>query len=143
MTMRQRTIGRLAKEVGVGVETIRFYERRGLLKQPRRPKDGGYRHYDDEAVRLLRYIRLAQTLNFTLKDIEQLVARASEHDASFCDAVRDTVERKLEAVRGELKALAMLEDELASFLSTCRSRSSDRPCPILAGLHPLHKEPLA
>jgi MerR family mercuric resistance operon transcriptional regulator len=135
MTSQRRTIGQLAKQAGVGVETIRFYERRGILRQPRRPESGGYRHYDDDAVRLVRYIRIAQSLSFTLKDIERLAGQVADGQPSFCDAIRDTVEAKLADLRRELQALTRLEGELESFLANCRLRSGDQTCPILAGLH--------
>ena len=134
MKAQRRTIGRLAKEAGVGVETIRFYERRGLLEQPARPLEGGYRHYEDDAVRLLRYVRLAQTLGLTLKEIEQLLLRSRESQSNFCRAVRETIEIKLATARAELAALQTLEAELEAFLTSCAARSKDLPCPILAGL---------
>ena len=139
MRSQVRTIGRLAKEAGVGVETIRFYERRGLLEQPSRPREGGYRHYEDDAVRLLRYVRLAQTLGLTLKEIEQLLLRSRETQSTFCHAVRETIEAKLATVRTERATLLRLETELAAFLTSCAARDPDLPCPILAGLR--HAEP--
>jgi MerR family mercuric resistance operon transcriptional regulator len=135
MTSQRRTIGQLAKQVGIGVETIRFYERRGILQQPRRPDSGGYRHYDDDALRLLRYIRIARALSFTLKDIERLATRVADGQPSFCASVRDTAEAKLADVRSELKVLAKLEADIEGFLTSCRLRPTDQPCPILSGLH--------
>ena len=141
MRTQRRTIGRLAREAGVGIETIRFYERRGLLKRPPRPTEGGYRHYDDEIVRLLRYIRLAQHLGLSLNEIEQLLVRSREAQGTFCRAVRQTIEGKLAAVRTELAALHIQEAELQAFLTSCASRSSDLPCPILVGLaHPAQRD---
>jgi MerR family mercuric resistance operon transcriptional regulator len=130
--MRRRTIGRLAREAGVGVETIRFYERRGVLPRPARPADGGYRHYDDEAVRILRYVRLAQGLGFTLKDVERLLARAGDGPGTFCAVVRETAEAKLAGVRVELRALAEQQARLESFITGCRARSAAGGCPVLA-----------
>ena len=134
MKAQRRTIGRLAKEAGVGIETIRFYERRGLLAQPMRPSEGGYRHYEDDAVGLLRYVRLAQSLGLTLKEIEQLLLRSRETQSHFCQAVRETFEAKLAAARAELVILQNLEAELQAFLTSCASRDKDLPCLILAGL---------
>ena len=130
--IQRRTIGRLAREAGVGVETIRFYERRGVLPRPARPADGGYRHYDDEAVRILRYVRLAQGLGFTLKDVERLLARVGDGPGAFCAAVRETAETKLSGVRAELAALAEQQTRLETFLSGCRARSATGNCPVLA-----------
>jgi MerR family copper efflux transcriptional regulator len=129
---QRRTIGRLAREAGVGVETIRFYERRGVLPRPPRPADGGYRHYDDEALRILRYVRLAQALGFTLKDVETLLARIGEGPGAFCSAVRATAEAKLAAVRAEQTALAEQEARLEDFLAGCRTRAATGTCPVLA-----------
>ncbi|HEY8004612.1 MAG TPA: MerR family transcriptional regulator [Phenylobacterium sp.] len=129
---QRRTIGRLAREAGVGVETIRFYERRGVLARPPRPSDGGYRHYDDEALTTLRYVRLAQGLGFTLKDVEQLLARAADGPGAFCDAVRETAETKLAVVHAELAALAEQQTRLQTFLTGCRARAATGTCPVLA-----------
>src|SRR5215469_7007432 len=133
MTQR-RTIGRLAREAGVGVETIRFYERRGLIARPARPAGGGWRHYDDAALVVLRYVRLAQSLGFTLKDIEQLISRTAEGDGAFCAAVRATAEVKLAGVRDEIAALTAQAGRLEDFLVACRARSTAGPCPVLANL---------
>jgi MerR family mercuric resistance operon transcriptional regulator len=131
---QRRTIGRLAREAGVGVETIRFYERRGLIARPPRPADGGWRHYDDGALVVLRYVRLAQGLGFTLKDVEQLIARTALGDGAFCGAVRETAEAKLAGVREEIAALTEQAARLEDFLAACRARSATGPCPVLANL---------
>ncbi|MDQ2859201.1 MAG: MerR family transcriptional regulator [Pseudomonadota bacterium] len=128
-----RTIGQLARAAGVGVETVRYYERRGLLRQPRRPA-GGFRHYDEDALRLIRYIRLGRGLGLSLGDIEALLKRAHDTQRLFCGAVRETVEEKLAAVRRDLRALRARERELADFLAACAGRDPALACPILAGL---------
>ena len=138
MGARYRTIGQLARETGVGVETIRYYERRGLLAQPARPANG-YRHYEDEAVRLVRYVRLAQGLGLSLKDIERLLEHATAGQATFCRAVREDIALKLLAVQAQIAALHVREAQLKRFLSDCAARSQDLPCPILAGLGPLQR----
>ena len=133
--MRQRrTIGRLAAETGVGVETIRYYERRGLIRRPR--SDGGYRDYSDEVLATVRYIRIAQHLGLSLSDIEALKERLHE-GPGFCAAVRATVSRRLATLEREMAELRRLEAELTGFLDRCTSRPADRPCPILQELHAL------
>jgi len=127
-----RTIGRLAREAGVGVETIRFYERRGVLTRPPRPLNGGYRHYDDEALTTLRYVRIAQGLGFTLKDVGLLLARTGDGPGAFCDAVREIAEGKLAALHIELAALAEQQARLETFLAGGRARSATGTCPVLA-----------
>ena len=126
-----RTIGKLAREVGVGVETIRFYERRGLIAQP--PKSRGPRHYDDQTLAMLRYLRLAQQLGFSLKEIQTLQGRLADGQA-FCKSLRLLVEQKLAALALEAEALERLEDELNAFLTRCRARDPALPCPIVEEL---------
>jgi MerR family mercuric resistance operon transcriptional regulator len=126
-----RTIGRLAKEVGVGVETIRFYERKGLIKQPR--KSDGPRHYDDRTLTTLRYLRLAQQLGFTLKEIQSLQGKLTSKQ-TFCVSLRGMVEDKLASLAREADSIARLQKELTDFLTRCRSRDPALPCPIVEEL---------
>lgn len=129
-----RTIGQLAKAAGVGVETVRYYQRRGLLKQPLTPSTAGFRRYDEGALQLLRYIRMAQGFGLSLRDIEDLLRRSFDIDRSFCHAVQETVAAKLAKVRQELAALQQLEAELQICLASCAARDPRLPCPILMGL---------
>ncbi len=126
-----RTIGKLASEAGVSVETIRFYERKGLIDQPRAA--GAYRHYDDQTLATVRYVKIAQRLGLSLADILALRARLSEGDG-FCRALRDTARRRLARIAGEMAELRRLEGELAGFLERCEKRLSDQPCSILLEL---------
>jgi DNA-binding transcriptional MerR regulator len=128
---KKRTIGQLAKEAGVGVETIRFYERRGLIQQP--VSRGGYRDYDDHTLATVRYIRIAQRLGLSLKDIAELKGRLNEA-SGFCASVRATVTKRLAALEQEMAELRRLESELTGFLDRCSSRSPDLPCPVLVEL---------
>ena len=130
MTVR-RTIGKLAAETGVTVETIRFYERKGLIDQPRAVS--GYRHYDDQALATVRYVKIAQRLGLSLADILALRGRLAEGDG-FCRALRDTARRRLARIAGEMAELRRLEGELTGFLERCEQRPSDRPCSILLEL---------
>lgn len=133
MRPQTRTIGRLAREAGVGVETVRFYERRGLIKQPRRPAGGGYRHYDEGAVQLLRSIRVAQQAGLALADIERLVMFCDGGRISFCEAAHATIEAKLAATRAEIAKLQSREASLEGFLAGCATGCAV-PCPVLEGL---------
>jgi MerR family mercuric resistance operon transcriptional regulator len=128
---KTRTIGRLAKEVGVGVETVRFYEREGLIQQPR--KGDGPRHYDDTALTTLRYIRIAQQLGLSLKDIRRLQGQLT-NGQSFCASLRGTVESKLSALADQAAEIARLQTELQAFLTRCRSRDPKLTCPIVEEL---------
>ena len=122
-----RTIGKLAEEVGVSVETIRFYERRGLIEQPAR-MDGRYRVYSDQLLAQVRYIRIAQALGFSLSDVEKLRGEMTTK-GSFCAAVERTVKQKLSDIDEELIALSHLKQDLLSFQSRC-SRRSSKDCPL-------------
>jgi len=126
-----RTIGKLARELGIGVETIRFYERKGLITQP--PKSEGPRHYDDQTLAMLRYLRLAQQLGFSLKEIQSLQGRLADGQA-FCKSLRTLVEQKLAALVREAEALDRLKNELNAFLTRCKARDSALPCPIVEEL---------
>lgn len=128
---KTRTIGKLAKEVGVGVETVRFYEREGLIAQPR--KGEGPRHYDDKALATLRYIRIGQQLGLSLKDIKGLQGKLTKGE-TFCASLRGTVEAKLEALAAEAVELERLRGELEAFLGRCRGRDPAIPCPIIEEL---------
>ncbi len=130
MTVR-RTIGKLASETGVSVETIRFYERKGLIDQPR--AESGYRHYDDQTLATVRYVKIAQRLGLSLSDILALRARLADGEG-FCRALRETARRRLDKIAGEMRELRRLEGELVGFLERCEKRPSDRPCSILLEL---------
>ncbi len=123
-----RTIGKLAKEIGVGVETIRFYERQGLIQQPR--KSQGPRHYDDRTLAMLRYLRLAQQLGFSLKETQALQGKLAGGQ-TFCASLRAMVEDKLQSLAREAEAIARLQADLNAFLSRCRARDPKLPCPIV------------
>jgi MerR family mercuric resistance operon transcriptional regulator len=133
---KPRTIGMLAREVGVGVETIRFYEREGLLTQPR--KIAGPRHYDEKALTTVRYIKLAQKLGLSLKDIAKLQTQLNKGQ-SFCHSLRETVEAKLFALAAEAAEIVRLQQELNAFLTRCRARDPDLPCPIVTELTQLDR----
>lgn len=130
--MKRRTIGQLASELGIGVETIRFYERRGLIPQPARSA-GSYRHYGDDVAAMIRYIRLAQNLGLSLKDVERLKDQLDGGPA-FCATLRETARRRLEAVAQEILELERLKTELGAFLTRCATRDQTLPCPILVEL---------
>ncbi len=130
MTSR-RTIGKLAKEAGVGVETIRFYERKGLIDQPRAA--AGYRRYGDETLAAIRYIKAGQRMGLSLAEIAELRDRLRDGPA-FCKAARETARRRLEKIEREIAELRLLQTELTAFLSRCSRHPADRPCQILTEL---------
>ncbi len=125
------TIGVLAKAAGVGVETIRYYERLGLIDQPAKP--GGARTYSALHLRQLHYIRNAKALRLSLKDILALRQKLAS-GPQFCAATRDVVTQRLREVDAEIATLTATRAELHAFLHRCASRPADRPCPVLADL---------
>ena len=127
--MQGWTIGQLAKQAAVPLQTIRYYERRGLLPPPPR-SPSGYRLYGPEALRRLRFIRQAQRLGFSLREIQDLLELRLEGEAS-CAAVRAVARRKLEAVRERIRQLQALEQVLERLSRICPGEGPLSDCPIL------------
>lgn len=103
-------IGEVAKRTGIGVETLRFYERSGLLSRPART-EGGYRLYDSEALDTLEFIKRAQTLGFTLDEIKRIIAE-SQAGQSPCDEVREIVRQRLAELDERLEQMQRYRDAL-------------------------------
>lgn len=123
------TIGKLAGAAGVRIDTVRYYERRGLMPEPRRSASG-YRNYDADAVRRLRFIRRAQALGFTLDEIGELLALRA--DPANHAEVRATAQARLADIDGRIRELAVLRDSLSQLVRDCAA--ADRrgaACPIL------------
>lgn len=123
--MNAMTIGKLAAAGGVGVETVRFYQRRGLLAEPDR--NGGIRRYDAIDLRRLRFVRQAQTAGFTLDEIGQLLALDATDDR---DRARDMAEARIVALDQKIAELQDARDALGQLASECASGSVG-PCPII------------
>ncbi len=111
------------------METLRFYERRGLLAPPAR-LPSGYREYPYDAVRVVRFVKHAQDLGFTLDDITGLLALA-EGGPEGCDTVRDLAEAKIDTVTGKIAHLVAIRDALQQLVATCQRPRPDRACPLL------------
>ncbi len=110
------TIGGLAREAGVSVETVRYYERRGLLEQP--PRGTGYRRYSGEDVARLRFVRRAKDLGFTLSEVRDLIGAAGCGSAA---AVAEAARAKLAQVDEQRAALDRLRDRLDALVRTCET----------------------
>jgi MerR family mercuric resistance operon transcriptional regulator len=119
------TIGKLAAAGGVGVETIRFYQRRGLLETPTR--DGGIRRYGSEDLRRLRFIRRAQAAGFTLEEIKELLLLDATDDRP---RARKLATARIEALDAKIAELEGVRDALRRLARECGSGTSG-PCPIL------------
>jgi MerR family mercuric resistance operon transcriptional regulator len=133
-TVMPKRIGDVARAAGVGVETIRFYEREGLLDQPTKPLRG-WRDYGEAAVAQLGQVRLAQQMGLTLKDMKRLKDRAKGPQPAFCEDVRATVAARLEAIESEIAALQRKHVLLASWLRQCKRRGKTAECPLYAQIN--------
>lgn len=127
------TTAKLAKEGGVNVETIRYYERHGLLpKAPRTPS--GYRKFSADYVIRLRFIRHAQELGFTLKEVKDLLALRVKHGSS-CAAVRRKAESKIADIDEKIRHLHSIREALVRMASTCSGLGPVTNCSILEALN--------
>ena len=124
------TIGQVAKAAGVNVETIRFYQRLGLLAEPIRPP-GGVRRYGGEHVSRLRFVKRAQQLGFSLADIQRLLIL---EEPQSCGEARSLAAEKLELVEARLSDLTRMREVLKELVSRCDLRRGKIACPIIATL---------
>ncbi len=123
------TISQLAKTAGVRAETVRYYQRIGLMRIPPR-HDHGFRSYDDEDATRLRFIRHGQSLGFTLDDIAELL-RLSTAD---CDEAEQLAKARLVNVRTKIDDLRRLEAALEGSVEACEQREQYSGCPIIEAL---------
>ena len=124
--MPQLTIGVLAKACGVGVETVRYYQRRGLLAEPQRPS-GGVRRYGSDAIARLGFIRRAQDIGFTLDEIGALLKLG---ETPNCRGARTLAAQKLEVVKARLRDLQRVRRALTELIERCDA-GRERKCPII------------
>src|SRR5215469_866073 len=136
--MKRRTIGKLAKQAGVGVETVRFYERRGILRQPDAPVEG-WREYGEDALETIRYIKIGQQMGFKLSEIERLQTKAGGEQSVFCQAVREATREKIRAVEEQIRQLQQMHEELESFLGRCSAKKDNERCPVYESLGAMKK----
>jgi len=122
-------ISELARSVDVNVETIRYYQRIGLLELPRKPY-GGTRYYSSQDLKRLRFIRRAQQIGFSLEDIRALL----ELSSSDCKHVGKLAAEKLNLVHAKLRQLRRIESILSKTVEQCARRKGNQPCPIIETL---------
>jgi MerR family transcriptional regulator, mercuric resistance operon regulatory protein len=122
----------LAAKVGVNAETLRYYERRGLLTRPPRTP-GGYRDYPAGTVELLRFIKRAQELGFTLDEVEELV-HLNAGGPDSCDAARALAEYRRADLERRIRDLQRMHDSLADLVATCDLPRADRSCTLLEAI---------
>lgn len=130
--MDMLSIGQVARRAGVGVETVRYYEREGLLEEPPR-RASGYRQYSDEVVKRLHFIKRAQKLGFSLKEItELLMLRVDARTA--CEEIRQRTEAKIAEVERKLRELQRMRQALLQVHSLCIGQGPTGRCPMLDAL---------
>jgi len=133
--MGLRTIGQLAKDSGVPVDTIRYYERTGLL--PRRLTGRmGWRRYSEEMLAQLRYLREGRAVGFTIRELRDLMRLSVAGAPKFCESFDAAVHRKIEAIDQVMVRLAGQRARLEEFSRSCRERRREHRCPILESLIP-------
>jgi MerR family mercuric resistance operon transcriptional regulator len=124
------TIGAAAQAVGVHVETLRYYQRLGLMPEPARPANG-FRRYGEDTVARLRFIKRAQELGFTLAETRNLLRLG---DGRSCEATRRLAADKLAAIEARLRDLRRMRRALVQLVSACAGARQAPPCPIIATL---------
>jgi len=131
--MTLRTIGQLAKAANVAVDTVRYYERVGLLERPLRQRSG-WRRYSDSTLVRLQYIRRGRTLGFSLKELRTLLGAVRAGRPLFCNAFDAAVQDKIRALDRAIVELQERRAELQEFSRQCRLRRAEQRCPILESL---------
>ncbi|MBW6503219.1 MerR family transcriptional regulator [bacterium] len=126
------TIGQVAKRCGVGVETIRFYEREGLIVQPSRP-ESGFRKYPPDTVGRVRFIQRSKSLGFSLREIGDLLSLRVDQ-ATTCPEVKRRAEAKIGDIGKKIETLLGMKRALEKLTAACRKREATGECPILEAL---------
>ncbi|MDH4556394.1 Hg(II)-responsive transcriptional regulator [Pseudomonas sp. BN417] len=121
------TIGKLAEAAEVNIETIRYYQRRGLLQEPAKPL-GGYRRYAPDQVKRVRFIKRAQALGFTLAEVGDLLKLAHGHT---CAETQALAVRKLRLIEEKIADLAAMQQALGILVRQCDAGSGKEGCPII------------
>ncbi|MBL8820750.1 MAG: MerR family DNA-binding protein [Planctomyces sp.] len=130
--MKFLKIGEVAKQSEVGIETIRFYERQGLLAEPER-RPSGYRQYDESVVARLLFIRRAKELGFTLSEIKELIGLWFDV-STRCVHVRQRAEQKITDIEDKIQSLKKMKQSLKKIISQCENRDAVNECPLWLGL---------
>jgi MerR family mercuric resistance operon transcriptional regulator len=125
------TIGALAAAAGVHVETVRYYQRRGLVTQPQRPQ-GGVRRYGEADAERLRFIKRAQAMGFTLAEVDNLMMLRKRRS---CRATRELAVAKLGIIDSRLRELRHLRREIAQLIAGCEANTEDAHCPVIDRLN--------
>jgi len=124
------TISKIAKESGVGIETVRFYERNGLVVQPPKPSSGGFRVYPVETAERIRFIRQAQELGFALREIKELLSLRTD-PATDCADVRDRAQIKLDEINRKIAQMKGIQTALKKLIAACPGQGALQLCSII------------
>jgi Hg(II)-responsive transcriptional regulator len=130
--MKPLMIGQVASQSGVAVETIRFYERQGLLEPPER-RASGYRQYDEDVVTRIRFIRRAKELGFSLTEIDELL-KLRVDSADACAETKRLVVGRIEQIDDKIRDLQRVRNALSDMTAACDENGSGGECPILDAL---------
>jgi Hg(II)-responsive transcriptional regulator len=136
--MRELTISKAAEAAGVGRETIRFYERQHLIEQPPKPHRG-VRRYSDELVARIRFIKKAQQLGFSLREIRELLALRAD-PSTDCADLREQAQAKLSEVKLKIQQLREIGAALETLIATCPGRGALQACSIIEALTQQYRE---
>jgi MerR family copper efflux transcriptional regulator len=134
--MHTMTIGQVARETGIGVETVRFYEREGLLELPAR-RPSGYRQFEPDVVARLRFIKQAQRLGFTLREIKELLALKLDSGTTRAQ-IRGRAVAKVADIDDRIKELRRMKKALVPLIAACDGKGKLDGCPILAAIESSH-----
>lgn len=130
--MEMLTIGQVGNKAGVNIETVRYYERRGLIPKPLRA-ESGYRQYSDDTVKRIRFVKHAQELGFSLKEISELLSLRVDSKTS-CGEIRDRAKGKIDDIESKIKSLQKMKKALGKLVHQCSSKGPVKECPILEAL---------
>ncbi len=130
--MKPLTIGQVAERSGIGIETVRFYEREGLLAKPARTSSG-YRQFEAEVITRLEFIQRAKELGFTLNEIKELLSLRVAPGTS-CDEVRAKAEVKMADIESKIRTLRRMKKALLRLAQECGEKKGSSACPILDAL---------
>ena len=125
--------GELSKYAGVNSETLRYYERKGLLDEPKR-SSAGYRQYPPDAVKRIRFIKSAQSLGFSLKEILELLNLRVSGGKQKCEKVRKRTEVKIQEVEKKIEDLQSVRRSLSKLLVACATNNKTGDCPVLESM---------
>lgn len=136
--MKGLTIGQVAKKAGVKIETVRYYERRGLIPEPPR-RESGYRQYPEDAIARIQFIKRAQELGFSLKEISDLLSLRVDRQTT-CRDVKQRAEAKIDDIERKMADLKRMRQALVKVTNACSGRGPTSECPILDAMNPKVKD---